>query len=84
MENGRVCPRGPTKNHQNHQHKQKQPKPPKPSKTNKSNGSQRKWQGVPQGSGGGSDGIERKLGEGAPGEFVCFFVCLRMFVCFFV
>ena len=64
MENGRVCPRGPTKNHQNHQHKQKQPKPPKPNLMEiKGNGKgypreavgdlmglKGNWERVPQGS----------------------------------
>jgi hypothetical protein len=76
------APRGPY---------QKPPKPPTQSKTTKtaktkSDGNQRKWQGVPLGSGGGFDGIERKLGGDAPGEFVCLFVCLfeNLFVCVFV
>ena len=66
--NGRGCPRGAlpqttkttktSKNNQNHKNKQK---PPNLMEI------KRKWQGVHQGSGVGSDGAERKIVGGAPG-----------------
>jgi hypothetical protein len=56
------------------------PKTSKTTNTSKSNQNHQNYQKPTnlmeiKGSGGGSDGIG-KLGGGAPGEFVCLFVCL--------